>query len=298
MTETTVITGNMTIYAQWEAVSCSITPTAESVTIDLRSGTTGELCFAFSGNLPEDHAMSVTLTADNITTAWISRKTESAVLKLTALSAGYCDLIVSYTDSATGTVLDTAVVHVIVIGNSGVCGDDLVWNATSDGVLTIEGDGPMWDFYAEWPGYDALGREITSVKIIGAETVGAYGFYYFQTLREVHLSASVASIGDYAFSECGSLTDIYFDGTPEQWKLLKETAGKGNEALFAATVHYTGEAAGVINAYDLVQLMKYIAGMDVVLEEAVRDPNGDTVTDILDVIRLSRYLAGDNVTLN
>lgn len=298
VTETTVITGNMTIYAQWEAVSCSITPTAESVTIDLRSGTTGELCFAFSGNLPEDHAMSVTLTADNITTAWISRKTESAVLKLTALSAGYCDLIVSYTDSATGTVLDTAVVHVIVIGNSGVCGDDLVWNATSDGVLTIEGDGPMWDFYAEWPGYDALGREITSVKIIGAETVGAYGFYYFQTLREVYLPASVTSIGDYAFSECGSLTDIYFDGTPEQWELLKETAGKGNEALFAATVHYTGEAAGVINAYDLVQLMKYIAGMDVVLEEAVRDPNGDTVTDILDVIRLSRYLAGDNVTLN
>ena len=298
MTETTVITGNMTIYAQWEAVSCSITPSAESVTIDLRSGTTAELNLAFSGNLPEDHTMNVELTADNITTAWTSRKTESAVLKLTALSAGYCNLIISYTDSSTGTALDTVVVYVVVIENSVFCGDNLVWNATSDGVLTIEGDGPMWDFYAEWPGYNALAGEITSVKIEGAETVGAYGFYDFQNLREVHLSASVVSIGDCAFSECGSLTDVYFDGTPEQWEILKETAEKGNEPLFAATVHYTGEAAGIINAYDLVQLMKYIAGLDVVLDEAVRDPNGDSVTDILDVIRLTRYLAGDNVTLN
>lgn len=298
VTETTVVAGNMTVYAQWKAVSCSITPSAENITIDLRAGTTGELSFAFSGNLPEDHTMDVTLTADNITTAWTSRKTESAVLKLTALSAGYCDLIVSYTDSATGTALDTVVVHVVVIGNSGGCGEDLVWNAANDGVLTIEGDGPMWDFYVGWPDYYALGSEITSVEIIGAETVGAYGFYDLQALREVHLSASVVSVGDCAFLGCSSLTDVYFGGTPDQWELLKETAGKGNEALFAAVVHYTGEAAGIINAYDLVQLMKHIAGLDVVLDEAVRDPNGDTVTDILDVIRLTRYLAGEDVTLN
>lgn len=298
VTADTVITGNVTLYARWETVSCSITPSAESVTIDMRAETTGELSLAFSGNLPEDHTMSVTVSADNVSTAWTSRKTESAVLKLTALSAGYCDLIVSYTDSTTGAVLDTVVVHVIVIGNSGVCGDNLVWGATSGGVLTIEGDGAMWDFYSEWPGYDALGSEITSVKIVGAETVGAYGFYYFRELREVHLSATVVSIGDYAFSECGSLSDVYFDGTPEQWEFLQETAGKGNEALFAATIHYTGEAEGIINAYDLVQLMKYIVGLDVVLDAAARDPNGDNITDILDVIRLVRYLAGEDVELN
>lgn len=51
-------------------------------------------------------------------------------------------------------------------------------------------------------------------------------------------------------------------------------------------------------AVDLVALMKYIVGVEVDEELIIIDPNGDDVTDVLDVIRLVRYLAGEDVELN
>lgn len=294
----TVVNGNMTVYAHWAAVSCTMTPSSELVTVDLRVTDSAELGLTFAGNLPADYAISVVLSADNVTTAWKSRKASEAVLRITALSAGYCDIILSYVDSSTGKTLDTLVVTVLVPGESGVCGDDLRWMADADGGLFIEGRGPMWDYISDWPSYDTLSQEITSVKIEGATAVGAYAFFYFRNLREVHLSDSVTAVGERAFGECPSLTDVYFAGTPEQWEQLKETAGAGNEALFAATVHYTGtNHDGVITAADVVQLMKYIVGAVTELDEAAHDPNGDTVTDIQDVVRLVRYLAGEDVEL-
>ena len=298
VTRDTVVNGHMSIYAHWKEVSCTITPAAEVITVDMRECALAELALSFSGNLPEKYAVNAVCSADNVATAWKSQSASEAVLEITALAAGYCDVIVSYVDCETGNVLDSVTVAVLVPGNVGTCGESLTWTH-EDGTLTVEGSGPMLDYTFDWPPYEALNQETTSVKIEGATTVGNYAFFFFQSLQEVCLSATVTYIGEGAFGECSGLTDVYFEGTAEQWEQLKVSAGEGNECLFAATVHYTGpNNDGVITIADVVQLMKYILGVVTTLDEAVRDPNGDTYTNLQDVVYLVRYLAGVNVEVN
>ena len=90
----------------------------------------------------------------------------------------------------------------------GVCGDNLTWVLTTDGVLTISGTGAMWDMKADqyWHPYR---EDIYSVVIEeGAENVGNYAFYEFENLKDVKLANSIKDIGEVAFCGCNSLTYI------------------------------------------------------------------------------------------
>ena len=53
---------------------------------------------------------------------------------------------------------------------------------------------------------------------------------------------------------------------------------------------------GVVNVLDLVRLQKFLSGEDVSLVDA--DFNGDGVINVLDLLRLKKFLAGMDVTLN
>ena len=43
------------------------------------------------------------------------------------------------------------------------------------------------------------------------------------------LSDSVTSIGDYAFSDCSSLKNVFFDGTIAEWKSISSDAGESSD---------------------------------------------------------------------
>ncbi len=69
-------------------------------------------------------------------------------------------------------------------------------------------------------------------------------------LRSVHIPNSVKKIDEYAFYECESLTDIYYDGTEYDWDRLKSEKRTGNEVLQSVNVHYMCEHLNATKTYE------------------------------------------------
>ena len=100
---------------------------------------------------------------------------------------------------------------------SGECGDSLIWTLSSTGVLTIAGSGDMWDFKEEStddglvstaPWYDRR-EEIKTVRILqGVTSIGNLAFMDCSSMTEITIPEGVTRIGDEAFSSCNGLTSI------------------------------------------------------------------------------------------
>ena len=91
---------------------------------------------------------------------------------------------------------------------SGICGDNLEWKLTDEGVLTITGTGEMQD----WNDYSSPWYENESVKQViigdGVTTIGDWAFSYCRALTSITIPNSVTTIEDYAFSYCRALTSV------------------------------------------------------------------------------------------
>jgi hypothetical protein len=92
---------------------------------------------------------------------------------------------------------------------------DLTWKLTSDGTLTISGEGAMPDYederideeiivYSPWFGLEFISVVIES----GVTTIGESAFLYCDALTRVTIPNSVATIGRYAFCACDGLTSV------------------------------------------------------------------------------------------
>ena len=126
---------------------------------------------------------------------------------------------------------------------SGFCGNGLVWTLDEDGVLTVTGDGEMYDYsFSEYPEldvppwYSLRGDILTLVLGPGVTSVGQYAFRGCEDLECVRIPGSVSGIGYGAFSGCDRLYTVYFDGPEYQWSSLY--IGSGNEPLGSAAVYY------------------------------------------------------------
>ena len=94
-------------------------------------------------------------------------------------------------------------------GSCGADGDNLTWQLTDDGTLTISGTGNMADYYiGNEPWYSK--RSIIKKIVIsdGVASIGNYAFYGYSSLTTVSISNGVTSIGYSAFYGCSSLTDL------------------------------------------------------------------------------------------
>lgn len=91
--------------------------------------------------------------------------------------------IVSNSISATETVA------------SGSCGDNLIWVLDSQGTLTIQGQGEMWDWAHIAPPYSAAYST-------------APWYTYCNDIKEVVIQEGVTSIGDCAFLYCTNLSVV------------------------------------------------------------------------------------------
>ena len=58
-------------------------------------------------------------------------------------------------------------------------------------------------------------------------------------LKDITLPATVMNIGDYAFSGCSSLNNVYYSGTEKEWNEIY--IGIENEALTNADIHFASE---------------------------------------------------------
>lgn len=97
--------------------------------------------------------------------------------------------------------------------DSGVCGaqgDNLAWTLYSDGVLIIEGEGEMKNYYgsdsAPWSNHE---NDINTIEITSNVTsISRYAFAYCRNLYDVTIPDSVTDIRESAFEGCSGLVDI------------------------------------------------------------------------------------------
>ena len=54
---------------------------------------------------------------------------------------------------------------------------------------------------------------------------------------------------------------------------------------------------GKVNGMDLLRLKRYVSGQNVTIDEVASDVNGDGKVNGMDLLRLKRYVSGQNVTL-
>ena len=95
------------------------------------------------------------------------------------------------------------------IVDSGTCGAEVTWTLDSEGVLTISGNGYMYDngsSGAPWYGYRSLVK--SAVIAEGVTSIGEYAFSDCRSLTSVTIPDSVTLIGGAAFYECTSLTSV------------------------------------------------------------------------------------------
>ncbi|MBR6917296.1 MAG: leucine-rich repeat protein [Clostridia bacterium] len=83
----------------------------------------------------------------------------------------------------------------------------------------------------------AINSNETSLKINGnAKIINPMAFIFYESLKTVTIPEAVRTIGSEAFSECSSLTDVYYTGSEADWN--KISIEIGNDSLTDATIHY------------------------------------------------------------
>lgn len=70
----------------------------------------------------------------------------------------------------------------------------------------------------------------------GIENIANSAFYNSPYVS-ITIPQSVTYIGDYAFSKCGWLKDIYYKGTETEWESIN-ISQEGNESLLSAKIHF------------------------------------------------------------
>ena len=80
------------------------------------------------------------------------------------------------------------------------------------------------------------GSGLTSVSISNRITTISYYAFNYTELRSVIIPNSVTSIENYAFAGCANLTDVYYNGTEEEWNEI--SIGDGNSPLTSAAIYF------------------------------------------------------------
>ncbi|MGN0182911.1 MAG: stalk domain-containing protein [Candidatus Ornithomonoglobus sp.] len=149
---------------------------------------------------------------------------------------------------------------------SGKCGNNLTWTYSDNGTLTISGAGDMNNTvydeaaYISYEWIDNFYDVKSLVLSEGITSIGAYAFEGLENLTgnvtvpngvtrigmgafrwsgvtSVTLPSSLTQIDMGAFFEC-NLSDIYFEGTAEQWKNINIVSDY-NENLINGNIHFS-----------------------------------------------------------
>lgn len=79
---------------------------------------------------------------------------------------------------------------------------------------------------------------IQSVKLPpNLSKIDIHVFHGCSNLKSIEIPDSVTSIGAMAFYICDSLTDVYYEGSEEEWNKI-DISSVDNDALLNATIHY------------------------------------------------------------
>ena len=158
--------------------------------------------------------------------------------------------------------------------SSGQCGDDVYWSL-ENGVLTITGTGPMWDYSNDWPTFYSLRDSITSLVIEnGVTAIGEWAFFKLEAMTSVTIPSSVTSIASAAFNSCTSLTGVTI---PESVSSIGDRAFSTCSGL--TEIRFEGSAPSFGNyVFNYVTTTAYYPANDASWTEEVRQNYGGTIT--------------------
>ncbi len=205
---------------------------------------------------------------------------------------------------------------------SGTCGENLTWTLTNEGVLTISGEGAMYNFTiivdllplgvvpmsektanpAPWSDYTTLIAKV--VVEDGVTSIGDNAFATCENLKEIEIPETVTAIGDHVFEGCEALETVTYTGSEEQWAEI--TCGEGNETLEDAEIVIKDVVLGDINedgsidSVDLTMLYDCAMGRLTLTEDQIAngDIDGDLAISNIDIAILYDYLMGRNHLLD
>ena len=190
---------------------------------------------------------------------------------------------------------------------TGTCGDNLFWELTNQGTLTIYGDGPMYDYTALVEGEESENPAPWSdyndmiVRIIiepGATSIGDHAFDGCENLKEMDVPKSVTRMGEGVFCGCASLETVYFYGNRGQWNAVE--IGGGNDELYEAEIimmevllgDVNGD--GKVNGTDTNLIFRHVSGTTELSGEQMKaaDVNGDGKVNGTDTNLVFRFVSG------
>ncbi len=199
---------------------------------------------------------------------------------------------------------------------SGTCGENLTWTLTNEGVLTISGEGAMYNFTvivdllplhtvpmneettqpAPWSDYTILIAKV--VVEDGVTSIGDNAFAACENLAEIEIPETVTTIGDNVFTGCEALETVTYTGTEEQWAEI--TRGEGNETLEDAEIVIADvlrgdvNGDGYVNSNDAIYLLRYTLSPNRYPINQNGDMNGDGYVNSNDAIYLLRHTLTPN----
>ncbi len=150
----------------------------------------------------------------------------------------------SYWANGTGASVATTASFTLTVGNKNetytpVYGEaaeeyseGLEYESNGDGTCILLGMG------------DFTGTELIIPPVFEGDNVTEIDRRAFQNeaITLVKIPATVTDIGNYAFNGCTALTDVYYDGTEDEWN-NNVSIGSNNAPLESATMHFKTPAA-------------------------------------------------------
>ena len=127
--------------------------------------------------------------------------------------------------------------------SSGVCGNEVEWKLTGDGILTISGKGAMYDYRELTAPWSDVREKVYQVIVSeGITQIGNYSFYDCYRMKDVDIADTVEYIGDYAFSACDALETLQIpDSVTETGKNVCEVCVGLKEIYFSRNLGYVND---------------------------------------------------------